>query len=129
MLNIVGLKYMKNPNLAKQLVVIGGIMCVAQGIISIFGALTNFAWFWWAYMDFPGSGGFIWTLGLITNSIILTGLGFLILLSTRTDKSKNTKIGVNEIILTILGIAGIIFGSIVGGALVIVSVILLHLKF
>jgi hypothetical protein len=109
-----------NSGLAKILAIIGGILVLLDGIVSLLGFFEITLGF-----GVPGGGGFFNELGALVNAIIVIGIGLIILISTGTVKSKNTNIAFNGITVLILGILALVFGSYLGPILVIIAGILL----
>jgi len=108
---------MASKSLTQILALIGGIIIIIDGILTLLGIFGMFipglpGWgFWGAFF-----AGWI-------NVIILIVDGLLVLFSV--DVIKGLKIPYNGIWLLILGIIGIVFGSFfLGGALVIIAAIL-----
>lgn len=112
---------MANKGLARILAVIGGLVVLIEGALSLLGYLNVLSF----SLGLPGEGGFIGGLGQLLNAIIAIVVGVLVLISTGTIKSKSTRIGFGAVSVLILGILGIIFGSFIGGILVIIAGILL----
>ena len=107
----------KNEGLAKILAIIGGIVIVVEGVLGMLGkAFSSFV-----KLEFLGD------LGIIVYGIIAIVIGLLILISTGVLGSKKAKIGFNGVIILVLGILGFIFGSNLGGVLVIIAAILMFL--
>ena len=111
----------KNSGLAKLLAIIGGLIIVIQGVLALLSHLEIFSF----ALGLPGEGGFFGGVGGLINAIIAIVVGIFVLISTGTVKSSNTKLGFNGVVVLILGILGIIFGSLVGGVLVLIAGILL----
>ncbi|MBN2157427.1 MAG: hypothetical protein JW776_15380 [Candidatus Lokiarchaeota archaeon] len=106
----------KSRSITQILALIGGIIIVIDGILTLLG-------FFGIYIPgLPGWGWFVWLPNWI-NAIILIVVGLLVLFSV--DLIQGLRIPYNGVWLLILGIAGIIFGGyFLGGALVIIAAIL-----
>ena len=100
-----------NDNIAKILVFIGGILSVIQGFFTIFGLGG-----WW-------SGFFAILFGILG---ILVGLA-LIVSADYLKINLPFKIPFEKIPLLIIGILILIFGSYIGGILLIIAAVLLFL--
>lgn len=111
----------KNTGLAKILAIIGGLVILIQGVLALLNHLGIFSF----GLGLPGEGGFLGSLGALVNAIIAIVVGILVLISTGVIKSSKTKVGFNGVIMLVLGILGIIFGSLIGGVLVLIGGILL----
>jgi hypothetical protein len=103
--------------ISKWLVIIGGIVGLIEGVLTILG--MGFA--------FVGLGGFIPGMGLVFGAIAIV-LSLVALATSGVVDIKALKMENNWIILLILGILIFIFGSNLGGVLVLVGAILLLLK-
>ncbi|QEE16659.1 hypothetical protein DSAG12_02489 [Promethearchaeum syntrophicum] len=107
----------KNDGLAKILAIIGGILIIAEAILGMLGrGVTNFV-----ELDF------LVGLGAVIYGIIAIVIGLLILISTGVISSKKAKIGFNGLVILVLGILGFLFGSNIGGILVIIAAILMFI--
>lgn len=107
----------KFVGLARILALIGAIVLIVEAVLSFFN-IFHF-----------GTGSFLGelfggVLGGIVGLIIVIVIGVLVLIAGGFVKS-NAKVGFNAIVVIILGILGFIFGSNVGGVLVIIAGILL----
>ncbi|MHA1673879.1 MAG: hypothetical protein ACTSYI_09640 [Promethearchaeota archaeon] len=112
----------KNTGLAKILAIIGGILVLVDGVLSLLGILLD------AFslpFNLPGGGGLYGGLGPLLNAIIAIVIGLFILISTGVVKSSKTKVGFNGIIILVLGILALVFGGFIGPVLVIIGGILL----
>lgn len=113
-----------NSGLAKILAIIGGILVLADGVLSLLNVLLsefNLGF------NIPGAGGFYSFSGLI-NSIIVIAIGFFILIATGTIKSSKSNVKFNGVTVIILGIIALIFGGYIGPILVIIAGILLLVR-
>ncbi len=107
----------KNDGLAKLLAIIGGIVIVVEAVLGMLGkAFSNFV-----ELEFLGA------LGPIVYGIIAIVIGLLILISTGVLGSKKAKLGFNGVVILVLGILGFLFGSNIGGILVIIAAILMFI--
>ncbi len=107
----------KNEGLAKLLAIIGGIVIVVEGVLGLLGkSMTKFF-----------SLGFLDALAPLIWGIIAIAIGLLILISTGVLGSKKAKLGFNGVVILVLGILGFLFGSNIGGILVIIAAILMFL--
>jgi len=107
----------KNAGLAKLLAIIGGIVIVVEAILGMLGkGVTSFVEF-----------DFLVGLGSVIYGIIAIVIGLLILISTGVLGSKKAKLGFNGLVILVLGILGFLFGSNLGGVLVIIAAILMFL--
>ncbi len=111
----------KNAGLAKILAIIGGILVLVDGVLALLKIVLSA----FNLPDIPGGGGLYGGLNPLLNAIIAIVIGLLILISTGVVKSSKTKVGFNGIIILILGILALVFGSFIGPVLVIIGGILL----
>lgn len=109
-----------NKGIAKILAIIGGVLVIIDGALSLLNELGITLGF-----SVPGAGGFLGFLGAIINAIITIVLGVVILISAGAVKSKKGKVAFNGIVVLILGILTIFFGSWLAAILVIIAAILL----
>ena len=103
--------------ISKWLVIIGGIVGLIEGVLTILGG----------GIAFVGLGGFFTGMGVIFGAIAIV-LSLVALATSGVVDIKALKMENNWIILLILGILIFIFGSNIGGVLVLVGAILLLIK-
>ena len=103
--------------ISKWLVILGGIVGLIEGILTILG---------WGFA-FVGLGGFLPGMGVIFGIIAIV-LSLIALATSGVVDIKALKMENNWIILLILGILIFIFGSNIGGVLVLIGAILLLIK-
>lgn len=103
--------------ISKWLVILGGIVGLIEGILTILG---------WG-IAFIGLGGIFPGIGVVLGAIAIV-LSLVALATSGVVDIKALKMENNWIILLILGILIFIFGSNIGGVLVLIGAILLLLK-
>ena len=108
--------------IAKILAIIGGIVCVIEGVYKVLGksGLSKVV-----TLDFLA---FLDGLGGIVLGIIAIVIGLLILISSGVLKSKKTNLGFNGVVLLVLGILALLFASELGAILTIIAAVLMFLK-
>ena len=97
--------------LARILAIIGAIVLIAEVVLRFFD------------ISF-GPGSFIGAVNSLVTMIIVIVVAVVVLIATGAIGSR-TKVSFNGVLIIVLGIIGLVFGSLLGGILVIIAGVLL----